>query len=73
MYQVNLSEKIMKLITHLLLLSLISLPACSGVGSVTKKRYQNAENTIVIIDMTARTFDLQAAGSLLQGAIENAK
>ena len=62
----------MKLITHLLLLSLISLPACSGVGSVTKKRYQNTENTITIIDMTARNFDLQDAGSLLQGAIENA-
>ena len=62
----------MKLITHLLLFSLLFLPACSGVGSVTKKRYQNAENTIVIIDITARNFDLQDAGSLLQGAIENA-
>ena len=62
----------MKLIAHLLLLTLLSLPACSGVGSVTKKRYSNAENTIVLIDMTARNFDLQDAGSQLQGAIEDA-
>ena len=72
MQPVNLFEKIMKLITHILLVSFLFLPACSGVGSVTKKRYQNAENTIVIIDMTRRNFDLQDAGSLLQGAIENA-
>ena len=62
----------MKLITYLLLLFLLSLNSCSGVGSVTKKRYQNSENTIVIIDMTARNFDLQDAGSQLQGAIEDA-
>jgi len=62
----------MKLIAHLLLLTLLSLPACSGVGSVTKKRYSNAENTIVLIDMTVRNFDLQDAGSQLQGAIEDA-
>ena len=62
----------MKLITYLLLLFLLCLNSCSGVGSVTKKRYQNSENTIVIIDMTARNFDLQDAGSQLQGAIEDA-
>ena len=62
----------MKLITHLLLISMLSLTACSGVGSVTKKRYQNSENTILIYDMTARNFDLQDAGSQLQGAIEDA-
>ena len=62
----------MKLITHLLLVSMLTLTACSGVGSVTKKRYQNSENTILIYDMTARNFDLQDAGSQLQGAIEDA-
>ena len=72
MHPVNLFENIMKLITHILLVSFLFLPACSGVGSVTKKRYQNAENTILIIDMTRQNFDLQDAGSLLQGAIENA-
>ena len=51
---------------------MLSLTACSGVGSVTKKRYQNSENTILIYDMTARNFDLQDAGSQLQGAIEDA-
>jgi len=62
----------MKFITKILLLSLFLLPACSGVDSVTKKRYQNSENTIVLIDMTTRDFDLQDAGAQLQGAIEDA-
>ena len=54
------------------MLSLLALSACSGVGSLTKKRYQNAENTIVIIDMTGRSYDLQNAGSQLESAIEDA-
>ena len=62
----------MKFITKILILSLLTLPACSGVGSLTKKRYQNAENTIVIIDMTSRGYELQNAGSQLQSAVEDA-
>jgi hypothetical protein len=62
----------MRIISHILILSLLALPACSGVGSLTKKRYQNAENTIVIIDMTGRSYDLQDAGSHLQSALEDA-
>ncbi len=62
----------MKFITKILILSILLLPACSGVGSVTKKRYANSENTIVLVDMTRRNFDLQDAGSQLQGAIEEA-
>ena len=62
----------MKFITNILILSLLVLPACSGVGSVTKKRYQNTENTIVLKDLTASDFDLQDAGSQLQDAIEDA-
>ena len=62
----------MKFITNILVLSLLVLPACSGVGSVTKKRYQNTENTIVLQDLTTRDFDLQDAGSQLQSAIEDA-
>ena len=62
----------MRIITHILILSLLALPACSGVGSLTKKRYQNAENTIVIIDMTGRSYNLQNAGSQLESAIEDA-
>ena len=62
----------MKFITNILILSLLVLPACSGVGSVTKKRYQNTENTIVIKELTSRDFDLQDAGSQLQSAIEDA-
>ena len=62
----------MRIITHILILSLLALPACSGVGSLTKKRYQNAENTIVLIDMTSRSYDLQNAGSQLQSALEDA-
>ena len=62
----------MKFITNILVLSLLVLPACSGVSSVTKKRYQNTENTIVLKDLTASDFDLQDAGSQMQGAIEDA-
>ena len=62
----------MKFITNILVLILLVLPACSGVDSVTKKRYQNTENTIVLIDLTASDFDLQDAGSQLQSAIEDA-
>ena len=62
----------MKFITNILVLSLLVLPACSGVGSVTKKRYQNTENTIVLKDLTSSDFDLQDAGSQLQSAIEDA-
>ena len=39
---------------------------------LTKKRYQNTENTIVLKDLTASDFDLQDAGSQLQSAIEDA-
>ena len=62
----------MKFITNILVLILLVLPACSGVDSVTKKRYQNTENTIVLKDLTASDFDLQDAGSQLQSAIEDA-
>ena len=62
----------MRFITNILVLSLLVLPACSGVGSVTKKRYQNTENTIVLRDLTSSDFDLQDAGSQLQSAIEDA-
>ena len=62
----------MKFISNILVLILLVLPGCSGVDSVTKKRYQNTENTIVLRDLTASDFDLQDAGSQLQGAIEDA-
>ena len=62
----------MKFKTKISILLLLILSACSGVDSVTKKRYANSENTIVLVDLTRRSFDLQDAGSQLQGAIENA-
>ena len=62
----------MKFITNILVLILLLLPGCSGVDSVTKKRYQNTENTIALRDLTASDFDLQDAGSQLQSAIEDA-
>jgi hypothetical protein len=60
----------MNLITKFLILVLLILPACSGVDSVTKKRWSNSENTISIVDMTSRDFSLLDAGSKLQGAVE---
>ena len=62
----------MKFATKISILLLLVLSACSGVDSVTKKRYANSENTIVLVDLTRRSFDLQDAGSQLQGAIEDA-
>ena len=60
----------MNLIFKILMVLLVVLPACSGVDSVTKKRWGNTENTISIVDMTSRDFRLMDAGSKLQGAIE---
>ena len=60
----------MKIANKILILFLLVLSACSGVDSVTKKRYANSENTIVLVDLTRRSFDLQDAGSQLQNAIE---
>ena len=60
----------MKFATKISILLLLVLSACSGVDSVTKKRYANSENTIVLVDLTRRSFDLQDAGSQLQNAIE---
>ena len=62
----------MKFISNILVLILLVLPGCSGVDSVTKKRYQNTENTIILKDLTSSDFDLQDAGSELQSAIEDA-
>jgi len=60
----------MNLIAKILVVLLLALPACSGVDSVTKKRWSNSENTISIVDMTSKDFRLMDAGSRLQGAIE---
>ena len=57
-------------ISKILIVLLITLPACSGVDSVTKKSWSNSENTISIVDMTSKDFRLMDAGSKLQGAIE---
>ena len=57
-------------ISKILIVLLIALPACAGVDSVTKKSWNNSENTISIVDMTSKDFRLIDAGSKLQGAIE---
>jgi hypothetical protein len=57
-------------ISKILIVLLIALPACVGVDSVTKKSWNNSENTISIVDMTSKDFRLIDAGSKLQGAIE---
>ena len=67
---VILFEEIMPWIPKFLIVLLVALPACSGVDSVTKKRWSNSENTLSIVDMTSKDFRLIDAGSKLQGAIE---
>ena len=57
-------------ISKILIVLLITMPACAGVDSVTKKSWSNSENTISIVDMTSKDFRLIDAGSKLQGAIE---
>jgi hypothetical protein len=57
-------------ISKILIVLLIALPSCAGVDSVTKKSWNNSENTISIVDMTSKDFRLIDAGSKLQGAIE---
>ena len=57
-------------ISKILIVLLIALSACAGVDSVTKKSWNNSENTISIVDMTSKDFRLIDAGSKLQGAIE---
>jgi len=54
----------------ILIVLLMAISACSGVNSVTKKRWSNSENTISVIDMTSKDFRLMDAGSKLQVAIE---
>ena len=66
---ISLGE-IMNWVSKILIVLLLALPACSGVDSVTKKRWSNSENTISIVDMTSKDFRLMDAGSKLQGAIE---
>ena len=62
--------KTMHWISKILIVLLLTLPACSGVDSVTKKSWNNSENTISIVDITSKDFRLMDAGSKLQGAIE---
>jgi hypothetical protein len=64
------NRKIMRLTAKVLVVLFITLTACSGVDSVTKKRWNNFENTISIVDMTSSDFSLMDAGSKIQGAIE---
>jgi hypothetical protein len=60
----------MQLLSKILIVLLITFPACSGVDSVTKKTWSNSENTISIVDMTSKDFRLIDAGYKLQGTIE---
>ncbi len=60
----------MNWLPKILIVLLMALSACSGVDSVTKKRWSNSENTISIVDMTSKDFRLMDAGSRLQGEIE---
>ena len=66
-----LFEEVMHWLSKFLIVLLMALPACSGVDSVTKKRWSNSENTISVVDMTSKDFRLMDAGSKVQGAVEN--
>ena len=57
-------------LSKFLIVLLVALPACSGVDSVTKKRWSNSENTISVVDMTSKDFRLIDAGSKFKVTVE---
>lgn len=48
------------------------LAGCGGASSVVKKPWKNFENTIAVVDLSGKEYDLVDAGARLQGAIETA-
>ncbi len=56
-------------ISILALLLLFALTACSGVESITRKRWETHQNTIILKDLTKK-FSLQGASSGLRNALE---
>ena len=57
-------------LSKILIVLLVALPACSGVDSVTKKRWSNSANTISVVDMTSKDFRLIDAGSKFKVTVE---
>lgn len=62
----------MRISRILLILTLFALTACTGAESITKKRWENKDTTIKLVDMTSNKGDLKDAGSDLGFAVEDA-
>ena len=60
----------MKKAANLILVFVYFLTACSGAQSVTKKSWENIENTLAIIDLTRSDNDLMDAGAHLHNTLE---
>ena len=60
----------MKNWTSICLILIFFSISCSGVNSIIKKRWKNAGNTIVIVDVTSRGDELMNAGAKLHRALE---
>ncbi len=56
----------------LLILILLTLTACTGAESVTKKRWENKDTTIQLVNLTAKGGELGDAGADLGFAVEDA-
>ena len=58
---------------HLLIFfSLFLLTACTGAETITKKRWENRDTTIKLVDITSQSSNLADASSELGMAIEDA-
>ena len=60
----------MKKIVNVILILGWVLTGCSGAKSVTKKSWDNIENTLAIIDLTRSGEDLMDAGAQLNNSLE---
>jgi len=61
----------MKRLTKSTFLLILFLYACSGAHSEIKKSWENNVNTLNVIDLTAKNYNLMDAGSRLQSSLED--
>ena len=61
----------MKKLSGLFLLCVLLTTSCSGVDSLVKKRYQNQNSSLKIVDLTSQSDEFMDAGVLLHQALEN--
>ncbi|MFQ5451097.1 MAG: hypothetical protein ACE5E9_10750 [Nitrospinaceae bacterium] len=61
----------MKLSAKLSILLILFLYACTGANTEVKKSWKNNINTLAIVDLTSKNYDLMDAGARLFNSLEN--